>query len=121
MKAISVVSLVLMLTVVVPAHAQDQREARPLNVGAGGFSVCEVAVIAISALIGGAATYLIADWLFFETAEVTTTLGGSHVMAVSDAAEHSGIIVGSTIAGGVTGAILGSLIYDYAQADVENW
>ena len=115
MKALSVISLVLMLTAALPVYAQDQSE------GVGALSMPKIAAIAISALIGGAAFYLLADWLFVETAEATTTLGGTQVIAVSDAAEHSGIIAGATIAGGISGAILGSLIYDHAQADVESW
>ena len=73
MKALSVVSLALMLTAAMPVYAHDQDDTLPLHAGAGPFLVSNVAVIATSALIGGAVFFLLADLLFIETVSRPST------------------------------------------------
>ena len=109
MRILKTLGLAVMLMAAVPAYAQDH--------GAGAadgspLTMTKVVTIAACALIGGSAFYLIAEWLFVESVGATTTLGGTSVMAVSDTAEHSGIITGMTIFGGSFGAILGGIGYD---------
>jgi hypothetical protein len=77
----------------------------------------KIATIAISAVIAGSLFYLMAEWLFVETVETTTTLGGTRVQAASDMAEHSGIITGMTLSGLSLGAILGGIGYDRYHSD----
>ena len=121
MKTTAIASLVMMLMIAPPAHAQSQNaQIFNLNTDITDLSWSKIVTIAACALVGGTISYLIADWLFVETAEATTTLGGSQVTAVSDMAEHSGLTAGLTVAGGIFGAVLGGFEYDRHHADIDN-